>query len=72
VGNGDGVGGVPVHTVNLLSTPVPTPILVTDGSLNVGTVESPVIIATVPVGEINKALAFCEFAVAAVQVPLQK
>jgi hypothetical protein len=52
VGNGVGVGGVPVQTVSRLSTPVPVLTFATVGSSNVGTVESPVIIATVPVGEI--------------------
>jgi hypothetical protein len=52
VGNGVGVGGVPVQTVSRLSTPVPVLTFETDGSLNVGTLESPIIIATVPVGEI--------------------
>jgi hypothetical protein len=51
-GNGEGVGGVPVQTVSRLSILLVAFILDTPGSLNEGIVESPVIIATVPVGEI--------------------
>jgi hypothetical protein len=49
-----------------------TATLVTVGSSKVGIVELPLIIATVPAGEIKIALALSSVAVAAVQVPLQK
>ena len=71
-GNGEGVGGVPVQTVSRLSILLVAFILDTPGSLNDGIVESPVIIATVPVGEIYIALAFWAFVVEDVQTPLQK
>ena len=71
-GNGVGEGGLPVQLVSRPSTPLPALMFVTAGSENVGTVELPVIMATVPVGEIKMAFAFWAFAVATVHVPLQK
>ncbi|MEP7147735.1 MAG: hypothetical protein ABI857_02515 [Acidobacteriota bacterium] len=71
-GKGVGVGGVPLHIVRSSSTPLVGGYAATVGGSNVGNVASPVIIATVPVAEMNIALAFWEFTVAAVHVLLQK